>query len=105
MEPLPGKTPSESVKIKDVNTDKLKKTDLKGVDDLERRVSNDGQQSSSSGQSASAIKKTRPLKGKTPGMHWTCPPLPILTLSIPRVPKTHIQDKSQISFCKKFKYK
>jgi len=66
VEPLPGKTPSESVKIKDVNTDKLKKTDLKGVDDLERRVSNDGQQSSSSGQSASAIKKTRPLKGKTP---------------------------------------
>ena len=67
MEPLPGKTPSESFKVKDVNTDKLKKTDLKGVDDLERRVSNDGQQSSSSGQSASAIKKTRPLKGKTPG--------------------------------------
>ena len=30
---------------------------------------------------------------------------PLLTLSLPRVPKIKIQDRSQISFCKILKYK
>ena len=41
------------------------------------------------------------------GVASTPPPLYArgLTLSLPRLPKIKIQDKSQISFCKIFKYK
>lgn len=69
VEPLPGIKPSETVKVGDISTDKLGKKDLKGSGDLKTRKGPvDLQAASSSGQLAcEQLKKTKPVKGKTPG--------------------------------------
>ena len=71
VEPLSGKKPSEVHRIKDINTDQLRKKDKKELEDLKaRKGSSHSQEPSSSGQSAfKAAGKTKHLKGKTPGMH------------------------------------
>jgi len=68
LEPRPGTKPSETIKIRDVNTDKLKRSTVKGT-----AGPKDSQVASSSGQSVSEpLHKLKLLKKQAPGRGGFC---------------------------------
>lgn len=71
MEPESGTKPSEIIKIRDINIDKLETKDVKGT--VTNRGPKDAQAASSSSQSAcEPLNKTKPLKKQVPGRGDFC---------------------------------
>lgn len=74
VEPMPGTKPSKTIKIRDVNTDKLERKDVKGTaDSANRKGPKDSQAASSSGKSVcEPLNKTKLLKKQAPGRCGFC---------------------------------
>ena len=74
VEPKSGTKPSETIKIRDINTDKLETKDVKGTVNLvPRKGPKDAQAGSSSGQSAcEPLNKTNITKKQVPGSGDFC---------------------------------
>lgn len=68
LEPMPGTKPSETIKTRDINTDKLERSNVKGTADLvTTKGPKDSQVASSSGQSVcEPVNKTKLLKKQAP---------------------------------------
>ena len=70
-EPIPGTKPSNNIKIRDINTDKLERRHVKGAADLV--TTKDSQAASLSGQSVcEPLNKTKLLKKQVPGSGGFC---------------------------------
>ena len=80
VEPESGTKPSETIKIRDINTDKLERKDVKGTVNLvARKGLKDAQATSSSGQSAcESLNKTKLLKKHVPGRGDFCYKKPVI---------------------------
>jgi len=74
LEPMPGTKPSETIKTRDINTDKLERSNVKGTADLvTTKGPKDSQVASSSGQSVcEPVNKTKLLKKQAPGRSGFC---------------------------------
>lgn len=89
VEPKSGTKPSETIKIRDINTDKLEMKDVKGTVNLvTRKGLKDAPAASSSGQSAcESLNKTKLLKKHVPGRGDFCYNKPVISNCTILVPK------------------